>query len=48
MTTGAGPEPIADLRPLRRSQDQKAWYWYDWANSAFYTTVARRSSSRRT
>jgi UMF1 family MFS transporter len=39
MTSGAGPEPIADLRPLWRSQDQKAWYWYDWANSAFYTTV---------
>jgi UMF1 family MFS transporter len=39
MTTGAGPEPIADLRPLWRSKDQKAWYWYDWANSAFYTTV---------
>jgi MFS transporter, UMF1 family len=37
MTTG--PEPIADLRPLWRSRDQKAWYWYDWANSAFYTTV---------
>ena len=36
MTTGEG---IADLRPLWRSQDQKAWYWYDWANSAFYTTV---------
>jgi MFS transporter, UMF1 family len=36
MTTGEG---VADLRPLRRSKDQKAWYWYDWANSAFYTTV---------
>ena len=36
MTTGEG---IADLRPLWRSKDQKAWYWYDWANSAFYTTV---------
>jgi MFS transporter, UMF1 family len=34
-----GPQGIADLRPLWRSQDQKAWYWYDWANSAFYTTV---------
>jgi UMF1 family MFS transporter len=32
-------EGIADLRPLWRSKDQKAWYWYDWANSAFYTTV---------
>jgi UMF1 family MFS transporter len=36
MTTGEG---IADLKPLWRSKDQKAWYWYDWANSAFYTTV---------
>src|SRR3954453_9294802 len=36
MTTGEG---FAVLRPLWRSQDQKAWYWYDWANSAFYTTV---------
>jgi UMF1 family MFS transporter len=36
-------EPIADLRPLReqaeRQREQKAWYWYDWANSAYYTTV---------
>jgi UMF1 family MFS transporter len=34
---------IADLRPLRdqaeRRREQKAWNWYDWANSAFYTTV---------
>jgi MFS transporter, UMF1 family len=34
-----GPNSIADLSPLWRSKDQKAWYWYDWANSAFYTTV---------
>ena len=25
--------------PLDRPQEQKAWYWYDWANSAYYTTV---------
>jgi MFS transporter, UMF1 family len=34
---------IADLGPLRdqaeRRREQKAWNWYDWANSAFYTTV---------
>jgi MFS transporter, UMF1 family len=30
---------VADLRPLWRSREQKAWYWYDWANSAYYTTV---------
>lgn len=31
--------PIADLGPLDRARQQKAWNWYDWANSAFYTTV---------
>lgn len=30
---------IADLEPLRRAREQKAWNWYDWANSAYYTTV---------
>jgi UMF1 family MFS transporter len=30
---------FADLTPLNRAREQKAWYWYDWANSAFYTTV---------
>ena len=35
----AEPAGIADLRPLNRANEQKAWYWYDWANSAFYTTV---------
>jgi MFS transporter, UMF1 family len=34
------PDGIADLRPLVRARDQKAWYWYDWANSAYFTTVA--------
>ncbi len=28
-----------DLTPEQRSHDQRAWYWYDWANSAYYTTV---------
>jgi MFS transporter, UMF1 family len=31
---------IADLRPLARAREQKAWYFYDWANSAFSTTIA--------
>ena len=35
--TGAG---IADLGPLQRAKEQRAWYWYDWANSAFVTTTA--------
>jgi UMF1 family MFS transporter len=30
---------VADLEPLWRSKEQKAWNWYDWANSAYYTTV---------
>ncbi len=35
------PEPagIADLSPLARAREQKAWYWYDWANSAYVTTI---------
>ena len=37
MTTKTGE--FADLGPLNRAKEQKAWYWYDWANSAFYTTV---------
>ncbi|WP_372733711.1 MFS transporter [Nocardioides sp.] len=31
---------IADLEPLKRAKEQRAWYWYDWANSAFATTIA--------
>ncbi|HET8665085.1 MAG TPA: MFS transporter [Nocardioides sp.] len=30
---------FVDLDPLWRSREQRAWYWYDWANSAYYTTV---------
>ena len=30
---------IANLRPLEQAQEQKAWYWYDWANSAYATTI---------
>ena len=36
MTTVSG---IADLSPIDRLRQQKAWNWYDWANSAYYTTV---------
>src|SRR4051794_36349682 len=35
----AGPVGIADLEPLRRGKEQRAWYWYDWANSGYVTTV---------
>ena len=38
---GAGaPHGIADLRPLQRAKEHRAWYWYDWANSGYVTTVA--------
>src|SRR6476469_5269829 len=39
-TDGGHPAGIADLRPLARAKEQKAWYWYDWANSAYVTTVS--------
>jgi UMF1 family MFS transporter len=28
-----------DAGPLERVREQKAWYWYDWANSAYVTTI---------
>jgi MFS transporter, UMF1 family len=31
---------IANLEPLARRREQRAWYWYDWANSGYVTTVA--------
>ncbi|HET8971437.1 MAG TPA: MFS transporter, partial [Candidatus Nanopelagicales bacterium] len=41
MSTPQGPTAgIADLEPLHRAKEQRAWYFYDWANSAFSTTVA--------
>ena len=30
---------IANLEPLAQAREQKAWYWYDWANSAYTTTI---------
>ncbi len=41
MTSSTEPPTtgIADLAALDRLHQQKAWNWYDWANSAFYTTV---------
>ena len=24
---------------MKSTAEQRGWYWYDWANSAFYTTV---------
>ena len=39
MTSTPGPGGIANLAPLNRAREQRAWYFYDWANSAFSTTV---------
>ena len=39
MTDTTSPGGIANLEPLARLRQQKAWNWYDWANSAYYTTV---------
>ncbi|WP_310963453.1 MFS transporter [Nocardioides terrisoli] len=37
---GAGPaDGFADLTAVDRRRQQRAWNWYDWANSAYYTTV---------
>ena len=35
-TVNAG---VADLTPLHRRREHRAWYFYDWANSAYVTTV---------
>ena len=35
----ASTTEFADLSPLDRAREQRSWYWYDWANSAYYTTV---------
>ncbi len=34
------PSGIANLEPLARRKEQRSWYFYDWANSAFSTTIA--------
>ena len=36
---GGTPVGIADLTPLARQRQHRAWYWYDWANSAYVTTI---------
>ncbi|PXY22468.1 MFS transporter [Prauserella muralis] len=36
-TTPEGPVPAADVRDRKR--EQRGWYFYDWANSTFYTSV---------
>ena len=39
MTDAAHARGIANLEPLNRVREQRAWYWYDWANSAYTTTI---------
>ena len=39
MSAPRVPAGIADLSPLTRRREQRAWYWYDWANSGYVTTV---------
>ena len=39
MSEAEPPEGIADLSPLAGNKEQRAWYFYDWANSAFATTI---------
>jgi UMF1 family MFS transporter len=34
------PTGVGDFADLERQNEQKAWYWYDWANSAYVTTIA--------
>ncbi|QYC41429.1 Vacuole effluxer Atg22 like protein [Nonomuraea coxensis DSM 45129] len=33
------PPAALDESPAARRREQRGWYFYDWANSAFYTTV---------
>ena len=37
MTTA---ESITVPGPAERAREQRAWYWYDWANSAYVTTIS--------
>jgi len=34
------PTGVGDFSALARRKEQRAWYWYDWANSAYVTTIA--------
>ncbi|MQA09938.1 MAG: MFS transporter [Pseudonocardiaceae bacterium] len=37
MTVHDGPKPASD--PAARRREQRGWYWYDWANQTFNTSV---------
>ena len=36
----ATPSAAPEIEPQARRREQRGWYFYDWANSAFSTTVA--------
>jgi UMF1 family MFS transporter len=38
--TSPGAPSVADLTGSERRAEQRAWYFYDWANSAYVTTIA--------
>ncbi|MER6950918.1 MFS transporter [Nonomuraea sp. NPDC000554] len=35
----SAPPAALDDSPAARRREQRGWYFYDWANSAFYTTI---------
>lgn len=39
MSCADGSRGTADVERAVRRRQQNAWNWYDWANSAYYTTV---------
>jgi UMF1 family MFS transporter len=40
MAADSASAGIADLTAFERQKEHRAWYFYDWANSAYVTTVA--------
>jgi UMF1 family MFS transporter len=40
MSRTDNPGSVADLTQPERRKEQRSWYWYDWANSGYVTTVA--------
>src|SRR5690554_2834333 len=35
----AAPQVVEKDSPQERRREHRAWYWYDWADSAFQTTA---------
>ncbi|MCA0330132.1 MAG: MFS transporter [Actinobacteria bacterium] len=38
--SGTAVNDAAQIDPVERAREQRGWYWYDFANSAFVTTTA--------